>query len=203
MRATRSTSARRPNCRSARANFADATLLVPKISRPNSMTIASESSRPFVSLRCLMTSMISGEIPSLSASGSCAAHSNRLSSSRAVVRMGQLANASSQPRLLSQIAVERPGMSRELRTKAGYRRVPSDPRSSRPWGWRGCHRSAAPHRPAARDPAAAACTQTLDRHPQDTWPPPSQSAPTTPGRNMASEITVFSRAPAVRDTLRV
>src|SRR6516162_6028579 len=115
MRATTSTSARWPNCRKERAKVAGVTFFAPKISRPSSMTIASVSSKSLVSLRCLMISMISREIPSPIL---------RLVSRplKLAVELpgsgedGQFANSPAQSRLVSQIAVERPGMSREFGT---------------------------------------------------------------------------------------
>src|SRR5215472_3954781 len=80
------------------------------------MTIASASARPLVSLRCLIDF---DDVP-----GNALAE--RLRFVRCPFKLavelagggedGQFANASLQPRLVSQIAVERPGMSREFRT---------------------------------------------------------------------------------------
>jgi len=80
------------------------------------MTIASAWSRPLVSNRRLMISMISRVIPSRSASGSCAAYSNWLSSSRAVREDGQFANTPPKPCFASKIEIERPRVSREVWT---------------------------------------------------------------------------------------
>ena len=44
---------------------------------------------------------------------------------------GQFSNASSEPRFVSQIAIERSRMPRELGTMEGYRQGPSDPLATR------------------------------------------------------------------------
>lgn len=69
-----------------------------------------------MSNRRLMISMISRVIPSRSASGSCAAYSNWLSSSRAVREDGQFANTPPKPCFASKIEIERPRVSREVWT---------------------------------------------------------------------------------------
>src|SRR4029077_6602829 len=87
---------------------------------------------------------------------------------------GQFANASSQS--VPQIAVERPGMSRELRTvQPDSAWAPQPPDRPAPRGRRGCHRSGALPHPAPRISAMAGGTRTLDRHPEDTWLPFNRS----------------------------
>ena len=115
--------ARRPNCRKDRAKVADATFLAPKISRPSSMTIASASSKPLVSLRCLIVSMISWGIPSRDHFRLVRRPLELAVELTSGGENGQLANSSSLIPLVTQIAVERPSSTATARDCAAlYRR---------------------------------------------------------------------------------
>jgi len=78
---------RRPKAETARANVCERTFFQRKSSRPKLMISASFFPNRAAGFRRRTTSMIFASRPSLRAAGSCAAHSNWLSSSRAVTRI--------------------------------------------------------------------------------------------------------------------